>query len=569
MATADGRYSITFNGEIYNYLDLRKRLEDEGVEFNTNTDTEVMLRLFAKRGAGCLAHLRGMFAFAIRDDATGELFAARDRLGIKPFYYYTGGDCFAFASEVRALLASRLVPRALDYVSVNSLLSFGAVQEPRTIIEGVRSLPPGYFIRVSSEGRVVELSRYWALPRNKQNVDRAAAIAETRARLDESVRLHLMSDVPLGAFLSSGIDSSSIVALMSRHAPGRVKTFTVVFKEGEFSERELSRRVAERWGTAHTEIALSESDMLKELPEALSGMDQPTIDGVNTWIISRATRRAGITVALSGLGGDELFGGYPSFQRAASMRRTGRALGLLGHGVRRQIGSLVTAMGGGSLAVQKMSAAIEAGSDPLSLYACSRGLFSRESRNALLKTTATPRSPYDIPEETLALLDEHHANGDAFNRVSLYEMALYMGNMLLRDTDAMSMASALEVRVPLIDHELVEWVYALPEELKIGRTKKALLVEAMGDDLFAEVSRGVKKGFALPFERWLHTALRPFLSDTLNDEVAVGRAGLDGRAVADVVNRFDERSPSTSWSRVWGLAVLVDWCRTNGVEPVG
>jgi asparagine synthase (glutamine-hydrolysing) len=251
------------------------------------------------------------------------------------------------------------------------------------------------------------------------------------------------------------------------------------------------------------------------------------------------------------------------------MRRTGRALGLLGHGVRRQIGSLVTAMGGGSLAVQKMSAAIEAGSDPLSLYACSRGLFSRESRNALLKTTATPRSPYDIPEETLALLDEHHANGDAFNRVSLYEMALYMGNMLLRDTDAMSMASALEVRVPLIDHELVEWVYALPEELKIGRTKKALLVEAMGDDLFAEVSRGVKKGFALPFERWLHTALRPFLSDTLNDEVAVGRAGLDGRAVADVVNRFDERSPSTSWSRVWGLAVLVDWCRTNGVEPVG
>jgi asparagine synthase (glutamine-hydrolysing) len=356
---------------------------------------------------------------------------------------------------------------------------------------------------------------------------------------------------------------------MSRHAPGRVKTFTVVFEEGEFSERGLSRRVAERWGTAHTEIALSESDMLKELPEALSGMDQPTIDGVNTWIISRATRRAGITVALSGLGGDELFGGYPSFQRAALMRRTGHALGLFGPGLRRQIGSLVTAMGKGSLAVQKMSAAIEAGSDPLSLYACSRGLFSRESRNALLKSTATAGSPYDIPEETLALIDEHHANGDAFNRVSLYEMTLYMGNMLLRDTDAMSMASALEVRVPLIDHELVEWVYALPKELKVGRTKKALLVEAMGDDLPAEISREGKKGFVLPFERWLHTTLRPFLSVTLNNEVAVGRAGLDGRAVADVVKRFDERSTSTSWSRVWGLAVLVDWCKTNGVEPVG
>ncbi len=275
MTTADGRYSITFNGEIYNYLDLRRRLEDEGVEFKTHTDTEVVLRLFAKRGADCLRFLRGMFAFAIRDDESGEVFAARDRLGIKPFYYYAQGGCFAFASEVRALLASGLVPRALDPVSLNSLLSFGAVQEPRTIIENVRSLPPGYFIRVSAEGSVLELSRYWALPAEKYTGDRASAIDETRARLDESVRLHLMSDVPLGAFLSSGIDSSSIVALMSRHAPGRVKTFTVVFEESEFSERELSRRVAEHWGTEHTEIALSENEMLAQMPDALSDMDQP------------------------------------------------------------------------------------------------------------------------------------------------------------------------------------------------------------------------------------------------------------------------------------------------------
>jgi asparagine synthase (glutamine-hydrolysing) len=576
MASADRRYWLTFNGEIYNYLELRRQLQDEGVVFTTDTDTEVLLRLYEKHGKACLGLLQGMFAFALRDNQSGEVLIARDRLGIKPLYYFAGGDSFLFASEVRALLASGLVPRIIDRVALHSFLSFGAVQEPRTMIEGVNSLPPAHYLIISGEGRVREQAKYWSLPAGQGEGSRrltaAESIAETRARLEESVRLHMLADVPLGAFLSGGIDSSAIVALMSRQATRQVNTFTVCFAEQEFSERELAGRVAKRWETAHTEIILSEQEMLGSLPRAISDIDQPSIDGVNSWVISRATREAGITVALSGLGGDELFGGYPSFRRAARLERYGAPMRWLGNGARGQVAALTAKLMGDSLQSQKIAAAINAGDDLLAAYASMRGLFSKASCAALLNGGAGSMpegADYLLPRETLGLLDEESSDGqgdDLFNRISRYEMSLYMANMLLRDTDAMSMASALEVRVPLLDHKLVEWVYGLPGRMKIGERPKQLLIDACGSDLLPEVVSGKKKGFALPFERWLHSALKPFVADTLGDGEAVQRAGLKPSAVADVVGRFASASRSTSWSRVWGLVVLVDWCRRHQVE---
>jgi asparagine synthase (glutamine-hydrolysing) len=567
MATADGRYSIIFKGEIYNYRALKSVLEEEGTRFRTNTDTEVLLRLYKKLGPKCLQLLRGMFAFAINDSETGRVFVARDRLGIKPLYYYSENNLFAFASEVRALLASELVPRLLDPISLNSYLSFGAVQEPRTIIENVRTLPPAHYAIITSEGEVEELSRYWHLPVDTSNVDRASAIAETRARLDESIKLHLLADVPLGAFLSSGIDSSSIVALMSEQAEGRVNTFTVCFEEQQFNERELARRVARKWGTSHTEIVLSENEMLASLPRAVADIDQPTIDGINTWVIARAAKQAGITVALSGLGGDELFGGYPSFQRAILMHRYGAPVGWIGPATRRRVARLAAKVMGDSLQSHKIASALSAGRDLLSSYAVTRGLLSRDSRAELMSLKAgapiNGEGQYHIPEETLALIKNGAGNGDVFNQICRYELSLYTANMLLRDTDAMSMASALEVRVPLLDHELVEWVYSLPGDLKLGRRPKQLLVDALGPDLLPEITNRKKMGFALPFERWVHTSLRPFISDALSDRAAVMRAGLDPAAVSDAVEAFDRGSSSTSWSRIWGLAVLVDWCRRH------
>ena len=570
MTTQDGRYSIIFKGEIYNHQDLKKGLVEDGVEFRTNTDTEVLLYLYKKLGAECLQLLRGMFAFAIHDNETGLVFAARDRLGIKPLYYYRENNLFVFSSEVRALLASGLVPRLLDPLALSSYLSFGAVQEPRTIIENVRTLPPAHYVITDSKGEVKELARYWHLPVDSYHVDRATALAETRYRLEESIRLHLLADVPLGAFLSSGIDSSTIVALMTKHAEGRVNTFTVCFEEQQFNERELARRVAEKWGTSHTEIALSESEMLAFLPQAIADIDQPTIDGINTWVISRATKQAGITVALSGLGGDELFGGYPSFRRALRMQRYGSPIGWVNPAARRQVAALATKVMGDSLQIQKVASAISAGCDLLSSYAITRGLFSRDSRIDLMsvKTGASinGESQYEIPEETLALITNGKGNGDVFNQICRYELSLYMANMLLRDTDAMSMASALEVRVPLLDHKLVEWVYSLPGDLKLGRHPKQLLVDALGPDLPPEITSRKKMGFALPFERWVHTSLRPFISDALNDRASVMRAGLNSAAVMNAVECFDAGSRSTSWSRIWGLAVLVNWCRRHDLE---
>ncbi|HEX8088883.1 MAG TPA: asparagine synthase (glutamine-hydrolyzing) [Blastocatellia bacterium] len=570
MTTSDGRYSISLNGEIYNYRALKKGLAEEGVEFRSGTDTEVLLCLYKKLGPQCLHLLRGMFAFAIRDGRTGEVFAARDRLGIKPFYYFRGKSLFVFSSEVRALLASGLVPRLLDEVSLSSYLSFGAVQEPRTMIQNVRTLPPAHYIIIGAKGEVKEQARYWDLPAVAARVDGAVAVAETRSRLEESIKLHLLADVPLGAFLSSGVDSSSIVALMSEHAGGRVNTFTVCFEERQFDERELAARVAKKWGTCHTEIMLSESEMLASLPEAVAGMDQPTIDAINTWVISRATKQAGITVALSGLGGDEIFGGYPSFARAARMRRYGAPMGWLNHAARRKVAAMATKVMSDSLQTQKVASAIYAGCDLLSSYAIMRGLFSKDSRSRLMGLEAVAGAGdgggYDIPEETMALIRNGGGEEDVFNQICRYELSLYMANMLLRDTDVMSMASALEVRVPLLDHELVEWVYSLPGSVKAGRRPKQLLIDALGPDLPAEVTGRKKMGFALPFERWVHTSLRPFVSDALSDRAAVLRAGLNPEAVMCMVENFDSGSRSTSWSRVWGLAVLVDWCRRHDVE---
>jgi asparagine synthase (glutamine-hydrolysing) len=569
IETPDGRYSLIFNGEIYNYLALRESLAADGARFRTNTDTEVVLSLYKKYGKDCLRLLRGMFAFAIRDRETGEVFAARDRLGIKPFYYYSDKSLFVFASEIRSLLASELVPRVIDAISLNSYLSFGAVQEPRTMIENVRTLAPAHYVTVDSRGVIKELAPYWQLPTDTGCRDRAEAIEQTRSRLEESVRLHLVADVPLGAFLSGGIDSSSLVAFMSKQAAGCVKTFTVCFREQEFSERELARRVAEKWGTAHTEIALSEEEMLRSLPDAISSIDQPTIDGINTWVISRATRQAGITVALSGLGGDELFGGYPSFKRARAIERYLSPIGRLKASRRRQVAAVAARVFGDTLRSQKVASAIAEGGDLMAAYASMRGLFSKALRCELMSAGACALietdHDYEIPEEALALIEGGN-DADVFNRISRYEMSFYMANMLLRDTDAMSMASALEVRVPMLDHELVEWVYALPGEMKTGRAPKQLLIEAMGADLPAEIVAHKKMGFALPFERWLHTALRPFVSDVLGDSVAITRAGLNPSAVRDVASSFDAGSRATSWTRVWGLAVLVDWCRRHDVS---
>src|SRR5215217_1632300 len=306
---------ITYNGETYNFNELRKEI---GGEWVSNTDTEVVLRAYRKWSVDAFRKMRGMFALAIWDKPKQTLLLARDPMGIKPLYYYAGKGHLIFASELRALLAGGLVPRRLSAAGVDSYLANGSVQTPLTIVEGVRQLLPGHYLRVKACGENIDVSEIeFACPKHEgAECSRDEAVARLRAELKESVRLHLVSDVPLGVFLSGGMDSSALVGLLSRVSDQQPKTFSVVFDEAAYTEAPFSRAVAERFNTDHSEIRLSEGRLLEILPSAIAAIDQPTMDGINTFVVSDAVKREGITVALSGLGGDELFAGYPSFRRA-------------------------------------------------------------------------------------------------------------------------------------------------------------------------------------------------------------------------------------------------------------
>jgi asparagine synthase (glutamine-hydrolysing) len=318
---------LVHNGEIYNFREVRSRLEQEGVRFVTQSDTEVILKAYARWGDDCVAQFRGMFAFGLWDAKRHRLLIARDPMGIKPLYYSQTDRHFLFASELRTLLQTDLIPRNLNHSGLLNYLAFGSVYEPDTVIDGVFALPPGHVL--TWEGGRVCVRQYWDLGAEKigtapgsSNGHRATDKSQIEALLDESVRMQLVSDVPVGVFLSGGIDSSSLVAILSR-AGVRASTFSIVFREADFSEAEHSRAVASLFKTDHHELPVSQEDALGAIPDALRAMDQPTIDGVNTFLVSQRTRAAGVKVALSGLGGDEIFGGYGSFHAVPRMERYG------------------------------------------------------------------------------------------------------------------------------------------------------------------------------------------------------------------------------------------------------
>jgi asparagine synthase (glutamine-hydrolysing) len=397
-----------------------------------------------------------------------------------------------------------------------------------------------------------------------------------RSVLEDSIRAHLISDVPLGAFLSGGIDSSAIVALMSRVAGERPRTFTVVFEESEFSEGEHAKVVARAFGTEHHEILLSEQSLLDLLPAGLSAMDQPTMDGINTYVVSKAVKEAGITVALSGLGGDELFGGYPSFRRAVQLSRLAAAPAAI-----RQLASAAgRALLNGDARRRKFWDLVESDCSPHAAYAISRRLFAPDEVAALLSAAKRkeqsaksgdkrfeirdPKSEFDSNAWPFALsaLPEN----DLVNQVSFLELTGYMANTLLRDTDQMSMAHALEVRVPFIDPAVVSFVLGLPGKWKLDGSKpKPLLLDALTGLLPEHVWRRPKMGFTLPFQRWMTSALEPEVNTTLC-RTDLSAIGLSSDSAGVIWKSFNDNPRQEPWSRPWALYVLKKWCEINGVH---
>lgn len=564
--------AIVFNGEIYNFPQLRKELEAAGHQFRTQSDTEVIVHAYEEWGGACVERLRGMFAFALLDmrgDPTTapKLLLARDRLGIKPLYYAVIGGVLSFASEVRALLASGCVPRTISPAALDSYLLFGSVCEPMTLVEGVFSLPPGHRLNLSVSTNIehVRAEPYWAIgdaaarkPENGSATLESAA-QQLRPLLAEAVSCHLMADVPLGVFLSSGLDSTAIVALASGVQSG-LHTFTVVFTEQEFSEAELARSTAKHFGTRHEELLLDGGEMLDHLDEAVAALDQPSMDGINTFFVSWAAHRAGLKVAVSGLGGDEIFGGYSTFSsgpRAGQLAAFGRKLP---RALRRVTAHAVGRAGGGPGDPGRKLAALWRDADALPHpYFFTRLLYTPDHVAAL--RVAAP--PADNPwRNWLAASARQVARLDPFATVSCLEARSYMVNTLLRDTDSVSMAHSLEVRVPLLDHLLVEFATQLPAAAKTRPgVKKALLVEALRGLLPEEIVRQRKRTFTFPWEQWLRGSLEGCVRSGLSELAPALASHLDASAVDAVWLAF--AAAKTNWSRPWSLYVLNQWCRRH------
>jgi len=554
---------IVFNGEIYNFRELRKELEAAGVEFKSHSDTEVILAAYRVWGESCLTRLGGMFAFALWDAPRKRLLLARDPMGIKPLYYHQSKQNFIFASEVRTLLQTGLVARKADPTGVLSYLEFGSVYEPWTIVEGVMAVPPGHVLTV--ENGSVSSREYWnplKASRAESNASSGNGIAtadQLPGILRDAVLSHLVSDVPVGVFLSGGIDSSALVAILS-HNGVRANTFALVFHEKEFNEGQYSREIARRFGTEHQEIPVSQQDTLAVLPEALCAMDQPTIDGVNTYLVSAKTRAAGVKVALTGLGADEMFAGYSNFRRVPKMEVLSERFGRLPRLARRPLSASVALFAGKGDRSRKLAQLATGHDSIVHPYFLVRTLFGAAEREALFSTP-----DYQASQQSLdRVLQESVTAGeslDPVNRVSYLESHFYMRNTLLRDSDFMSMAHGLELRVPFLDRALVEACFRIPGDKKLqGDRPKSLLLANLGVELPSEIVNRPKRGFTLPFERWLRGEMRPVVEDALLNS-GWDQTSISASAVREVWNRF--LTGETSWSRPWSLFVLKRWCEQN------
>jgi asparagine synthase (glutamine-hydrolysing) len=567
MGSADDTVWITYNGETYNADELSHELARMGYTFRSTSDTEALLQGYRVWGDHVVERLRGMFAFAILDMAprnregsnARRLLLARDRLGIKPLYYAATAEAFVFASELKALLASGLVSQELDPAALVAYLMLGAVPCPLTIYRDVRALEPGCTLSLVMP-RSPLIQRYWDLPQDTVVAgDTAVTVDHVRALLEDAVRTQLVSDVPLGAFLSGGMDSSSVVALMRAATNGPIRTCSMRFEEAAYSEAPYARAVAQAVGAEHYEQVISAQDVANEIEPILWAMDQPTIDGVNTYFVAKTARQAGLTVALSGLGGDELFGGYAN--TFDGVPRVLRAVGLARSmpGGARMAGAALSALPvHGRWA--KVADALGRPPSLASAYLTCRGLFSPGEVRALVapEVWRAAMQTFDPIAHIAERAGTQRSNPQTFERstfgwVSRAELRTYTHHQLLRDTDVMSMAHSLEVRVPLLDHRLVEAVLRLPASAKRdGSRPKGLLLQSVGDRLPPLVrDRREKQGFTFPFDIWFRGALRDVFLERPPHQL------LRADAAARVQRVY--QMGKLHWSRPWALAVLQGW----------
>jgi asparagine synthase (glutamine-hydrolysing) len=533
---------IVANGEIYNHRDVREQL-GPAVTWRGTSDTETLLQGYARWGHDVLCHLKGMFAFAIYDAARNELFLARDRLGIKPLYYLNDEHGVRAGSEVKVIVSGS---EAVTPESVSGYLQWGACPERQLIYSEVETLPAGHAMTIDSQG-AIKTWQYWPprelFVRSTENV-----VPRLRVLLEKAVEEHLLSDVPVASFLSGGIDSSVVTAIAAQKLDNRLQTYSIGFDLPEFDETEIAREVAQRYGTDHHRIQLSEDEVIHSVTEAVAKLDLPSVDAINTYIVSRVVANHGVKVALSGLGGDELFGGYPSFKDVPRLQ----LVAALPRFLRKFIGFFQ----GSADRLADLPVTGQAGE----LASWRRRFFTDE----MLRRAGLPIASEPF-EASVALPDD-------FSRISWAELTGYMRRMLLRDADQMSMAVSLEMRVPFLDHELVEYVLGLPAAAKKRyRGVKGLLVEACRDLLPPSVYERPKAGFVLPMKHWMAGPLAAFVEEGLRETTA--RQMLPEAFVNGMRESFQRER--LHWTRLWSIVVLGHYAKRRGLStdvitsPVG
>ncbi|MFN6182406.1 MAG: asparagine synthase (glutamine-hydrolyzing) [Dolichospermum sp.] len=583
MSTTDNRYHITFNGEIYNFQELRENLISQGEKFHSQTDTEVILKLYQKIGFDCVQHLRGMFAFAIWDDLEKTCFLARDPLGIKPLYYYQLGTTLVFASELRAVLASGLPAINMSVEGLYGYLTTGSVPEPYTLITDIHCLPAGNWLYWHNGNTTKK--QYWQISFTPEAISPPEAQEIVRKALLDSIQHHFISDVPVGIFLSGGIDSTTILALATQTQQSQLSTYSIAFAESEFNEGELAQKIANHFGAKHTEYQVTSSFAKSILPDFLAAIDQPSIDGFNTFCVSKVAHDHNMKVVLSGLGGDEIFGGYKSFQKVPQMVEWGKKINTLPF-LRTGLG-LGLERWGTSPKIKRLGGFLKQPPTFASAYNTFRGIFSHQEACMIInqlsisipilpplvppyqggkpepessslplipfqegKPESTPILPPVVPpyqggkpeseSSSLPLLRGGLGWGSTpEDEVSFLELSGYMRNQLLRDSDIMSMNWGLELRVPFVDKTLLETVAPIPSNIRLAQGKK-LLTQAITEIPDWVVNRP-KKGFSFPFENWMNSEFGDYF-DNVHQNLNIPL-----------------NIPLNPWYRRWSLAILNHW----------
>jgi asparagine synthase (glutamine-hydrolysing) len=549
----DGTVWVVFNGEVYNYRERRRELKARGHAFYTTTDTEVIVHLYEEYGPRCVEHLRGMFAFALWDDRRKILLLARDRLGIKPLYYGVVDGRLLFASELKAILQVPEVERSLNWRAVSHLFTCLTTPPTESIVEGIRKLEPGHLL-TASPGKEPRIERYWEA-RFEPDYSRSEEdyAEELRERIEESVALHLASDVPLGAFLSGGIDSSAVVAAMARLVPGPVKTFSIGFPDRDFNELDHARLVSKRFGTDHHELIL-EPNVVDILEDLAWHLDEPFGDpsAIPTFMVSKLAAEQ-VTVVLSGDGGDELFAGYDKYlveQRERSYRLVPRPF-------RRLLGTIGELMHDG---MRGRNFLRHIALDGAARYLDASTLFRADQKKKLFQPGAAEMlmasDPWTDAAEYLP-----GVNGHWLSALQHWDLKRYLPLDILTKVDRMSMAHSIEARVPLLDHKLVEFAATIPPELRLRRgTTKYIFKRAMRGILPDEIIDRPKHGFGIPLGRWFRGQLGAFVRELLLSETSRRRGIFNPAYIEQLVQRHENGRELDL--HLWTLISFELWCRT-------